>query len=104
MVGDHLFFCDTHDVRHDKWSSFIRERTTDTETGRWHYTHKRLRSAHRSLRLNLSYLFTYEKHHDLKIPNNTNFLDGCFAYLKELTRVHRRSKRDLKDKIIQEIL
>jgi hypothetical protein len=104
--------CDTHesdftatlDVWHDKWSSFIRERTTDPATGRWHYTHKRLRSAYRSLRLNLPYLFTYEKHHDLKIPNTTNSLDGCFAYLKELTRVHRGSKRDLKDKIIQEIL
>jgi hypothetical protein len=30
-----------------------------------------------------------------------NSLDGCFAYLKELTRVHLGAKRDLKDKIIQ---
>ena len=105
--------CDTHErdftsaldiCGHAKWSSFLKERTIDPLTGRWHYTHKRLRSAHRSLRLNLPFLFTYEKHPDLKIPNTTNSLDGCFAYLKELTRVHRGSKRDLKGKIIQEIL
>ena len=89
---------------HNRWSSFIRERTTDSSTGRWHYTHKRLRSAYRSLRLNLPYLFTYEKHPERNIPNTTNSLDGCFAYLKELVRVHRGSRRNLKDKIIEEIL
>jgi hypothetical protein len=104
--------CDTHesdftsalDVWHDKWSSFLKERTTDPFMGRWHYTHKRLRSAHRSLRLNLPYLFTYQKYSELNIPNTTNSLDGCFAYLKELVRVHRGSKRSLKGKIIEEIL
>jgi hypothetical protein len=89
---------------HDRGFSFIRERTTDPETGSWHYTHKRLRSAYRSLILNLPYLFTYEKNPDLKIPNTTNSLDGCFEYLKELTRVHRGSTRDLNNKIIKEIL
>jgi len=102
--------CDTHendftsalDVWHATWSSFIKERTIDPVTGRWHYTHKRLRSAYRSLRLNLPYLFTYQKHLELAIPNTTNSLDGCFAYLKELVRVHRGSSRDLKIKIIVE--
>ena len=56
---------------HNRWSSFIRERTTDPSTGRWHYTHKRLRSAYRSLRLNLPYLFTHEKHPERNIPNTT---------------------------------
>jgi len=86
------------------WSSFLKERITDPITGRWHYTHKRLRSAYRSLRLNLPYLFTYQKYPDLNIPNTTNSLDGCFAYLKELVRVHRGSRRELKIKIIKEIL
>lgn len=92
------------DAWYGTWSSFLKERTTDPFTGRWHYTHKRLRSAYRSLKLNLPFLFTYEKHPGLKIPNTTNSLDGCFAYLKELVRVHRGSKRDLKGKIIEEIL
>lgn len=92
------------DTWHTKWSSFLKERTSDLVTGRWHYTHKRLRSAHRSLRQNLPYLFTYQKYPEMNIPNTTNSLDGCFAYLKELIRVHRGVKSDLKDKIVKDIL
>ncbi|MCX6261587.1 MAG: transposase, partial [Bacteroidia bacterium] len=61
-------------------------------------------SAYRSLRTNLPYLFTYQKHPDLNIPNTTNSLDGCFAYLKAIVKVHRGSKKNLKRKIIEEIL
>jgi len=89
---------------HQKWSSFLKEKTTDPLAGKWFYTHKRLRSAYRSLKINLPYLFTYQKYHDLNIPNTTNSLDGCFAYLKELVRVHRGINKTLKRKIIQEIL
>ncbi len=92
------------DAWHERWSSFLKERTTDPFTGRWHYTHKRLRSAYRSLRGNIPYLFTYQRYPELNIPNTTNSLDGCFAYLKELVRVHRGIKRELKIKIIEEIL
>ncbi len=97
------FACALNDW-HAKWSSFLKEKTIDPLAGRWHYTHKRLRSAYRSLKLNLPYLFTYQKHHELNIPNTTNSLDGCFAYLKELVKIHRGSRKDLKRKIIEEIL
>lgn len=89
---------------HYKWSSFLKERTTDPFTGKWFYTHKRLRSAYHSLKINLPYLFTYQKYAELNIPNTTNSMDGCFAYLKELVRVHRGINKTLKRKIIQEIL
>ncbi len=89
---------------HEKWDDFLKERTINTETGRWHYTHKRLRSAHRSLEANLPYLFTYKKFPELNIPNTTNGLEGSFAYLKELVRVHRGIKQELKHKIINTIL
>lgn len=92
------------DSWHMQWSTFLKERTVDPVTKKWHYTHKRLRSAHRSLRLNLPYLFTYQKYPELNIPNTTNSLDGCFAYLKELLRVHRGSTKNLKYKIIEEVL
>ena len=92
------------DAWHTQWSVFLKERTIDPVTKKWHYTHKRLRSAHRSLRLNLPYLFTYQKYPELNIPNTTNSLDCCFAYLKELLRVHRGSTRGLKNKIIEEVL
>ena len=97
-------FTSALDSWQQKWSSFLKERTTDPLAGKWFYTHKRLRSAYRSLKINLPYLFTYQKYHDLNIPNTTNSLDGCFAYLKELVRVHRGINKTLKRKIIQEIL
>ena len=91
-------------VWHTKWKEFLAEKTTNPETGKWHYTHKRLRSAHRSLKANLPYLFTYKRFPELNIPNTTNGLEGSFAYLKELVRVHRGIKPDLKRKIINSIL
>ena len=97
-------FTSALDTWYAHWSLFLKERTTEPLTGKWHYTHKRLRSAYRSLRLNLPFLFTYQKYPDLNIPNTTNSLDGCFAYLKELVRVHRGSTRNLKRKIIKDVL
>ena len=89
---------------HKKWCVFLAEKTTNPETGKWHYTHKRLRSAYKSLKKHLPYLFTYQKHPELNIPNTTNGLEGSFTYLKELVRVHRGLKPDLKRKMINSIL
>ena len=89
---------------HKKWREFIGQKTVNPETGRWHYTHKRLRSAYRSLKTQLPYLYTYKRHPDLGIPNTTNGLEGSFAYLKELVRVHRGMRYDLKRKMIVAIL
>ena len=89
---------------HKKWREFLVEKTTNPETGKWHYTHKRLRSAYKSLKKHLPYLFTYKRHPELNIPNTTNGLEGSFAYLKELVRVHRGIKPDLKSKMIETIL
>jgi hypothetical protein len=43
-------FTNTLSNWHKKWSSFLKERTIDPLTGRWFYTHKRLRSAYRSFK------------------------------------------------------
>jgi hypothetical protein len=61
-------FTSALDVWYATWSSFLKERTTYPATGRWHYTHKRIRSAYRSLRLNLPFLFTCQKYPALNIP------------------------------------
>lgn len=89
---------------HEKWQEFLKERTTDPLTGRWHYTHRRTRSAARSLKTNLPYLFTYLKYPDLNIPNTTNSLDGSFSWLKQKVNIHRGFTKELKDKIIAYIL
>jgi len=93
------------DLWHTKWVDFLKERTINPENPRrWFYTHKRVRSAYGSLKSNLPYLFTYKDYPTLEIPNTTNSLDGYFAHLKELTKIHRGAKRELKSKIINEIL
>lgn len=89
---------------HGKWKEFLKERTTNPMTNRWFYTHKRIRSAYRSLKTNLPYLFTYQKYPELKIPNTTNSLDGTFSHIKQLLNTHRGLKRERRWKLIQEIL
>ena len=86
-----------------KWENFLKERTYK-EDGSWHYTHQRIRSARRSIKSNLQYLFTFEKYPDLYIPNTTNELESLNAKLKNLLYIHSGYKRYLKDKIIEEIL
>jgi len=87
-----------------RWHNFLKEKTYNPETGKSFYTHKRIRSAHYSLRKNLPYLFTYQKYPALNIPNTTSSLEGAFSHLKELTRIHRGLSYKLKRKMIDEIL
>lgn len=89
---------------HKKWEEFLKEKTTDLETKRWFFTHKKLRSAYRSLKTNLPYLFTYQKYPELNISNTTNSLDGSFSHLKTLLRIHRGQTIEHRKKLIDEIL
>jgi len=102
--ADEKSFTEELAVWHTKWHEFFKERTTNPETGKWHYTHRRLRSAHRSLKTNSPYLFTYKRYPELDIPNTTNSLDGWFSHLKELVQIHRGVKADIKHKIINSLL
>ena len=56
---------------YSKWKGFLNERKKDA-AGKNRYVHKRLRSAYRSLKTNLPWLFTWYDNLDLKIPNTTN--------------------------------
>lgn len=71
-----------------KWEDFLNERTINVDTKKSFYTHKKLRSAYRSLKSNLSWLFTWYDFIELKIPNTTNAIDGHFADLKNKLRNH----------------
>ena len=73
---------------HNKWEFFLNERTINEETGKNSFTHKRLRSAYRSLKTNLNWLFTWYDYIELNIPNTTNAIDGHFADLKNKLRNH----------------
>ena len=72
-----------------RWCDFLNERTPDESKRGWHYTHRKLRSAQRSLAVNLPWLFTCRKYPELKIPNTTNSCDGYFAHLKQRVKIHR---------------
>lgn len=89
---------------YEKWVDFLKEKTVNPITGRWHYTHRRIRSAYRSLNTNLPYLFTYKKYPELNIPNTTNSLDGSFSHLKGKLSIHRGLREPIKRKIIEHIL
>ena len=87
-----------------KWEDFLNERTISIETGRSYYTHKRLRSAYRSLNSNLPWLFTWYDYIELNIPNTTNAIDGHFADLKNKLRNHNGLSMKRKIKFIDAFL
>lgn len=87
-----------------RWEEFLKERTIDSEKEKWHYTHKRLRSAIRSLKSHLNYLFTYKEYEDLDFPNTTNSLEGCFNNLSNKLRNHPGMKDDTKIKLVDYFL
>ncbi len=86
---------------HTKWKTFLNERKVDA-TGKNRYVHKRLRSAYRSLKKNLPWLFTWYDYMHLKIPNTTNAIDGHFADLKNKLRNHNGLSELRKKKFIDE--
>jgi len=87
-----------------RWECFLNERTVNPETNRSFYTHKRLRSAYRSLRNNLPWLFTWYDHMELNIPNTTNAIDGHFADLKNKLRCHNGLSPNRKRKFLDGFL
>jgi hypothetical protein len=88
---------------HAKWNTFLNERKIDTK-GKNRYVHKRLRSAYRSLKTNLPWLFTWYDNMHLNIPNTTNAIDGHFADLKNKLRNHNGLSTTRKKKFIDEFL
>lgn len=89
---------------YEKWKNFLNERSINPLTNKTFYTHKRLRSAYRSLKNNLPWLFTWYDHFELEIPNTTNAIDGHFADLKNKLRNHNGLSLDRKKKFIDGFL
>ncbi len=89
---------------YDKWEQFLKERTINETTHKSFYTHKKLRSAYRSIKTNLPWLFTWYDNFELKIPNTTNAIDGHFADLKNKLRNHNGLSLTRKKKFIDGFL
>ena len=89
---------------HSRWEKFLNEQSIDEITNKRSYVHKRLRSAYKSLKKNLPWLFvSYENLH-MRIPQTTNSIDGQFADLKNKLRVHNGLRITQKIKMIDEFL
>ena len=89
---------------YEQWGQFLKQRTVNPDTKRWFYTHRHVRAAYRSLRTNLPYLFTYQRHPELHIPNTTNSLDGSISHLRDKLRPHRGLKLHRRRKLTEELL
>ena len=87
-----------------QWSSFIEERSIDRYTGMGYYTHKRLRSAYRSLKNNAKWLFTWCDNPGLGIPTTTNALEGLFGGLKTKLMNHNGLSLNRMMKFIDSLL
>lgn len=87
---------------HIKWKIFLDERSTNTNTGKTFYTHRRLRSAYRSVMTNIPWLFTWYDYPNLAIPNTNNGLEGTFTHLKNKLRNHNGLSIDRRKKFVDE--
>lgn len=101
---DQLTFQSQLQAWHERWQTFLQEKTMEIGKKRWHYRHRRVRSAYRSLQTNLPWLFTYQDYPELHIPNTTNSCDGSFAHWKHKVRLHRGLRKDRKTKMIHFLL
>lgn len=100
-------FTDALSLWHTKWGTYIEEKTVETfVTGKtkWYYSHGKVRSAYRSIKSNLTNLFTYLRYPALNIPKTTNHIDGSFSVLKKKLAVHHGLNKERRYKVISQLL
>ena len=83
----------------DKWKEFLNERTL-LISGKTTYTHRRLRTARRSIKTHLPGIYTCEEYPDMQIPNTTNLLEGFNSQLKRALHNHNGLNEANKKKFI----
>jgi hypothetical protein len=96
---DYPVFKSLIETLREEYDDFLKERNENNQ-----FKHRRLRSAFRSLKTNLPYLFTYKKFPNLNIPNTTNSCDGYFAHLKQKVKIHRGLTKQRRNKLINYLL
>lgn len=83
---------------------WLNEKSRNPETHKLEYTHQRTRSAVHSLQRNFKYLYTFEQHPELHIPNTNNMLEGINSAIKHKLNHHRGAKKTLKTQLIRDFL
>lgn len=94
-------------ARLDQWliqyQSFIDEKTYHSST-HWSYTHRKLRSALRSMKRMSQYLFTYLNTTSISIPRTTNTVEGHWKNVEVRVNCHAGLSISRKMKLISLIL
>lgn len=92
---------------YSKWlkkrKSFLDEYRLD-DKGKKIYLHKRLRSANRSLWMNMRYLWTWYDYKELNIPNTNNSLEGYFSHLKRHLNSHSGLSKENRKRFIDKYI
>ena len=85
--NDRLFWIREFHQWYERHKDYINEKTNNTETGRYWYTHKLLRRSYITIKRALPNMFHYLA--NPKIPNTTNGIEGFFSHLKNHLDLHR---------------
>lgn len=86
-----------------KWKDFLQEKSYG-EDGKWHFTHRRTRSAFYSLKRNLNALFTFANYPVDQVPRNNNAIESLNSILKMRLRLHRGLSKEKQELLIGNIL
>lgn len=86
-----------------KWKDFLQEKPYG-EDGKWHFTHRRTRSAFYSLKRNLNALFTFENYPVKQVPRTNNAIESFNSILKMRLRLHRGLSKEKQELLIGNIL
>ena len=93
----------------DKWKEFLNERTL-LISGKTTYTHRRLRTARRSIKTHLPWLYTCEDGLHLHVSimvlviKVTNMIPKWLKIIRSFQRIHLRDTKNLKLKCPQDNL
>jgi len=85
--NDRLFWTRQLYKWHERHKEYIDEKTYNTETGRYWYTHRLQRRSFFSIKRALPNMFHYLSND--KIPKTTNGIEGFFSHLKNHLDLHR---------------
>lgn len=85
--NDRIYWTQELQQWHERHKEYLQERTYNTETERYWYTHKLLRRSYTTIKRALPNMFHYLS--NPKIPKTTNGIEGYFSHLKNHLDIHR---------------
>ena len=85
--NDKLFWTRAFRLWYQEHQVYLKEKTINTQTGRYWYKHKFLRRSYSTIKRAMPNMFHYLDHP--KIPKSTNGIESFFGHLKNHLDLHR---------------